>query len=190
MYSRVIQVLCIGLIALQSMGLAHFTMTYPSSRGFNEDQEPISPCGGFNTASSERVVFPLQNAFIEINSGHTSYSYEINAITGNSTVQVGKGSRSYPQAACLPLQLTDSIKNGTSTTLQVVYNGGDGLLYQCVDVVFSSSAPNFNTSACVNADGSSTTSNSTTTTTTSSASSMHVGGAFTFMTALFTYLLI
>lgn len=130
MYSRVIQVLCIGLIALQSMGLAHFTMTYPSSRGFNEDQEPISPCGGFNTASSERVVFPLQNAFIEINSGHTSYSYEINAITGNSTVQVGKGSRSYPQAACLPLQLTDSIKNGTSTTLQVVYNGGDGLLYQ------------------------------------------------------------
>ncbi|KAG1309499.1 hypothetical protein G6F62_014812 [Rhizopus arrhizus] len=70
------------------MGLAHFTMTYPSSRGFNEDQESISPCGGFNTASSERVVLPLQNAFVEINSGHTSYSYEINAITGNSTVQV------------------------------------------------------------------------------------------------------
>ncbi|KAG1441948.1 hypothetical protein G6F56_011269 [Rhizopus delemar] len=188
MIQGLVQIICLGLVSFQAV-LGHFTLTYPSSRGFNEDQESISPCGGFNTASSERVVFPLQNAFIEINSGHTSYSYQINAITGNSTTLVGSGSRSYPQASCLSLNSLDGISAGTNTTLQVVYNGGDGLLYQCVDATFANSAPSFNSSACVNADGSSTNSSSTTTTSsTSDASTVQVGG--TLLVALFTYLLV
>lgn len=144
MYHRYILVIGIALIAMQSMVLAHFTLTYPSSRGFSEDQESVAPCGGFNTASAQRVILPLHNAFIEINSGHTSYSYQINAISGNDTVQVGQGSRGYPQASCLPIQSNSAFKDGTNTTLQVVYNGGDGLLYQVCIVINDTNQTNHN----------------------------------------------
>ncbi|KAI9277410.1 hypothetical protein BY458DRAFT_504897 [Sporodiniella umbellata] len=187
MVRYLMEYVCVGLISLQ-MVLGHFTVTYPSSRGFNEDQEPIGPCGGFNTASAQRTAFPLQDGFIEINSGHTSYSYQINAIQGNTTVNVGSGSRAYPQAACLPLTLDKSITEGTNATLQVIYNGGDGLLYQCIDATFANQVNGFNKSACVNADGSSNNNNNNNNNhPTSNAATIQISG--TLLVALFTYLL-
>ncbi|KAI9470583.1 MAG: hypothetical protein EXX96DRAFT_653703 [Benjaminiella poitrasii] len=156
------------LLSAQAV-LAHFQLTYPETRGFNEDQEPTAPCGGFDTVGS-RTQFPLKDGFVEINSGHTSYSYVVNVLvnnnptasdfSSNSTVQVASGSRDYPQAACLSLNLTNSpdIKAGANATIQIIYNGGDGQLYQCTDVVFSDSPSGWNNSVCVNADGSSTSS--------------------------------
>lgn len=98
--------------------------------------------GGFDTVQT-RTQVPLKNAFVEINSGHTSYSYVVNVVAKNDPVtadfsttselvQVSSGTRSYPQAACLSLNLSNStsIINGTNATIQVIFNGGDGLLYQ------------------------------------------------------------
>ncbi|KAG2229758.1 hypothetical protein INT48_004762 [Thamnidium elegans] len=145
---------------------AHFELKYPTTRGFDETKEPTFPCGGFDTVQN-RTQVPLKDAFVEINSGHTSYSYVVNVLAKNdpttadfstAVVAVSSGTRNYPQAACLSLNLSNGtgITNGSNATIQVIFNGGDGLLYQCTDVTFVDSAPNFDQSMCVNADGSST----------------------------------
>ncbi|KAK4513326.1 Ribosome biogenesis ATPase rix7 [Mucor velutinosus] len=163
-----IAVLVVALVSLQSV-LAHYTITYPNSRGFDETKEPTAPCGGFDTVGT-RTPFPLKGGFVEISSGHTSYSYVVNLLVENApttadfsnstaNVQVATGSRSYPQAACLSLDNLSknaAAKAGANATIQVVYNGGDGELYQCIDVTLADNVGNWNNSMCVNADGSST----------------------------------
>lgn len=132
--------LLVALISSQAV-LAHFQLTYPASRGFDETKEATAPCGGFDTLQT-RTLVPLKNAFVEINSEHTSYTYTVSVLVENSPAvadfsssnltQVASGNRNYPQSACLSLDLTKdaSIVNGANATIQVVFNGGDGLLYQ------------------------------------------------------------
>lgn len=137
---RLVSFVAITLVCLQTLASAHFTLSYPSSRGFDESNESTAPCGGYNTVSTQRVQMPLNSSFIEINSGHPSYTYVVNVLASNSPsvadfsntsnlVEVAQGGRSYPQAACLPLAFKNIAPN-TNVTLQVAYNGGDGLLYQ------------------------------------------------------------
>jgi hypothetical protein len=119
---------------------AHFILNYPASRGFDEDTESTSPCGNYNTVGN-RTQFPLTDGFVEIYSGHTSYSYTVNVIVNNDLsgnystsdlIEVASGSRSYPQDACLSLDITKNanVKDGVNGTIQVTFNGGDGILYQ------------------------------------------------------------
>ncbi|CAO3657088.1 unnamed protein product [Mucor hiemalis] len=155
----------VALISAQTV-LAHFQLLYPASRGFDETKEPTVPCGGFDTVQSKRTLVPLKNAFVEIDSEHTSYTYTVSVLVNNNPAvadfstknltEVASGNRNYPQNACLSLDLSKnpSIVNGANATIQVVFNGGDGSLYQCTDVTFADVAPSFNTSMCVNADGS------------------------------------
>lgn len=42
-----------------------------------------------------------------------------------------------------------------NATIQVIYNGGDGSLYQCADVVLVTNATGFDQSKCVNNNGAS-----------------------------------
>ncbi|KAI8375313.1 hypothetical protein EDC96DRAFT_496781 [Choanephora cucurbitarum] len=167
--NRILLCIAITLVALECYLVnAHFTLTYPSSRGFDESKESTAPCGNFDSVSSTRVKLP-KSAFVEINSGHVSYSYVINAVysnnpstndfSGSSLKQLATGTRSYPQNACLPFQFGDDVENGTNATIQVEYNGGDGILYQCFDATYDNTAT-LNTTACVNADGSATNLNS------------------------------
>ncbi|KAI8967192.1 hypothetical protein BDF20DRAFT_908521 [Mycotypha africana] len=194
-----------ALLSVQS-ALAHFQVTYPGSRGFDENKEPTAPCGGFDTVSAARAEVPLKDAFIEINSGHTSYSYVVNVLVNNNpstadfantsqAVAVANGSRNYPQAACLSLDLNknSAIKAGTNGTIQIIYNGGDGELYQCADVTFVDNPKNWNNSMCTNADGSASSSSPSSSGSSPSASataqsdampSVHFGSFFLFTTAL------
>ncbi|KAI7868438.1 hypothetical protein BDF14DRAFT_1724581 [Spinellus fusiger] len=145
--------------------LAHFSLTYPPTRGFSEDIEANAPCGGFNTPLATRSQFPLKNGFVEINAEHPVYSYQVNilvsdaptetAFTNASTVNVASGNNNFPLQACFPVNLSQvpNAKNGTNATLQVIFNGGDGLLYQCTDIVLVDNAPSFNSSICTNANG-------------------------------------
>lgn len=119
---------------------AHFQMIYPpATRGFDESKEPVAPCGGFDTPSEDRLSMP-HSSFMTIDSGHVSYSYVIKALysdnptagdfTAANLRQLTDGTRTYPQAACLPFEFGSDVQDGTRATLQIVYNGGDGLLYQ------------------------------------------------------------
>ncbi|ORY95937.1 hypothetical protein BCR43DRAFT_407835, partial [Syncephalastrum racemosum] len=165
--------LATAFVAALSGVSAHYQLTYPAPRGFKESTEPTAPCGGFDSVSQQRTQFPLKNGFVEINSEHPSYTYEVKLImgsnpstadfTGSNATTVATGQRNYPEQACLPIDLGNatSVSAGTNATIQVLYNGGDGNLYQCTDVTFADNPSNFNTSVCVNADGSNPLSNST-----------------------------
>ncbi|KAI8066966.1 uncharacterized protein B0P05DRAFT_475496 [Gilbertella persicaria] len=194
MMSRVLLGLAIALVTLECYLVnAHYTMIYPTSRGFNEDTEPTAPCGGFDSVSSSRVKVP-KNAFVTINSGHVSYSYQINAVysnnpntsdfSGSAVKQLAQGTRSYPEASCLAFQFGSDVQDGTNATLQIVYNGGDGMLYQCVDVTVDSSA-SYNSSMCYNADSSTTnTSGNSSSTATTGSGNTSLGSSVTVTTGL------
>ncbi|KAI7908249.1 uncharacterized protein BX663DRAFT_557399 [Cokeromyces recurvatus] len=192
--------LVITLLFMQA-AFAHFHLYYPVSRGFNEDQEPVAPCGGFN-AIGKRTEFPLKDGFVAIHSGHVSYSYTVNVLvnnnpttsdfSSNSIIQVASGNRNSPQAACLPLDLTkdSAIKAGANATIQIIYSGGDGDLYQCTDIIFSDSPSGWNSSACINTSNSSTTSSSSPPSTTSSATSLTITcSLMVFIAACISYII-
>ena len=133
--------LAVLVLAALSSVQAHYQLTYPQSRGFVEDSEPLAPCGGFNTVNTTRTEFPIKNGFLEINSEHVQYQYTVNlALKSNpgaadfssQNATVANGTNSFPDQACLPVDLSkvNGAVDGTPATLQIVYNAGDSLLYQ------------------------------------------------------------
>ncbi|KAG6812555.1 hypothetical protein H0H93_011291, partial [Arthromyces matolae] len=73
---------------------------------------------------------------------------------------------------CFPLDLAQasnvsSLQSGQNVTIQIVFDGGDGQLYQCADLTLSNDASVSNVS-CTNATAS-TTSTATTSTSSSTA---------------------
>ncbi|KAI1308433.1 hypothetical protein EDD11_004284 [Mortierella claussenii] len=153
------------MLLCSSAAMAHYTLDYPASRGFSDDNEPTAPCGGF-AAAGNRTQFPLTKGFLEISSFHVSADIKINVAYGNdpsaadftaaAAAPAGSISINHPGQSCLPLDLSSfkGAANNTNATIQIVYNGGDSPLYQCADVVLVTSAPSFDQSKCVNGTGS------------------------------------
>ncbi|ODO07308.1 hypothetical protein L198_00887 [Cryptococcus wingfieldii CBS 7118] len=135
---------------MASTALAHFTLDYPTTRGFDEDKEPDF-CGGFTSVSS-RQPFPLGSGPVHIDSHHTlatvvafistsdnPSSFDDFNTTSNGTsiplassiFQVAEGD------SCFNIDLGGSLglTNGSDVTLQIQYDGGDGNLYQCADLI-------------------------------------------------------
>lgn len=50
-----------AVLLCSSAAMAHYTLDYPASRGFNDDNEPTGPCGGFDTVKN-RTEFPLSKS--------------------------------------------------------------------------------------------------------------------------------
>ncbi|WVQ85344.1 hypothetical protein IAT38_007509 [Cryptococcus sp. DSM 104549] len=137
---------------LASSALAHFTLDYPTSRGFTDDIEDQF-CGGFNDVSNPRQPFPLGSGPIHIDSHHTLatvvafVSTSTNPTSFNDFNTTSNGT-SIPLATdffqvqsgeyCFNVDLGGlgiGLTNGSEVTLQVQYDGGDGNLYQCTDLV-------------------------------------------------------
>ncbi|KAF9129362.1 hypothetical protein BGX30_013976 [Mortierella sp. GBA39] len=157
------------MLLCSSAAMAHYTLDYPPSRGFSDDDEPIAPCGGaaYNAAGN-RTQFPLTKGFVQITSYHPTASVQVNIAYGNnptaadfttaSSTPVDSVQVTHPFQSCLPLDLSSfaGAANNVNATIQLVYNGGDSPLYQCTDVVLVTAAPSFDQSKCVdNANGSS-----------------------------------
>ncbi|KAF8983164.1 hypothetical protein BGZ46_010762 [Entomortierella lignicola] len=169
------------LLLCSSAAMAHFTLDYPQSRGFDDDKEPTAPCGGFD-AVANRTDFPLTNGFLQIDSHHVKADIKINVVIGNSPVAadfitaagtpVNSTSLNHPGHACFPLNLStfSGATNNTNATIQIVYNGGDSPLYQCADVVLVTSAPGFDQTKCFEDNGSTPSSNPSASATTGSTS--------------------
>ncbi|WVF70824.1 hypothetical protein IAT40_005618 [Kwoniella sp. CBS 6097] len=137
---------------LASTALAHFTLDYPTSRGFDDDNEPQF-CGGFNSVET-RQSFPLGQGPVHIDSHHnlatvvafistspnpTSFD-DFNTTSNGTSIplatdffQVTSGEKCFNVnlGALEGLGLT----NGSEVTLQIQYDGGDGNLYQCADLI-------------------------------------------------------
>ncbi|WWC86150.1 uncharacterized protein L201_001023 [Kwoniella dendrophila CBS 6074] len=135
-----------------STAMAHFTLDYPTSRGFNDDNEP-QYCGGFPNVASPRQPFPLGKGPIHIDSHHSlatvvAFISTSSSPTGFNDFNTTSNGTSIPLAssifqvkqgdACFNVDLGSlgvGLTNGSEVTLQVQYDGGDGNLYQCTDLV-------------------------------------------------------
>ncbi|KAF8971572.1 hypothetical protein BDZ97DRAFT_1651067 [Flammula alnicola] len=165
---------------------AHFQLQFPPPRGvFNQNNEPTF-CDGYLTPAANRTEFPLSGGFFSLNSEHPQWvagvlvSTLANPQSFNNFSQVNSFFQLNGEGAfCIPLDFSKSnvtsLTSGQNVTLQIVFDGGDGQLYQCADLTLSN---NFNISSsvsCTNATGSAsstaTTPAATTTTTTTPKSS-------------------
>ena len=127
-------------LTLAPITLAHFTLKYPASRGFDEDKESNFPCGGFNTVQSQRIDFPISGGPIQINLGHQQTNVAVYMAVGDnpgdafSIVLHPQFTVSGYGDFCLgnisiPSDL--NITEGTKASIQVITNAhGDGGLYQ------------------------------------------------------------
>ena len=134
------------LAALLPLASAHFQISWPANRGFDDGQATSYPCGGFNTPSSTRQNLPLNGSFpLQLNMEHTSVRGMVvlalgDAPTGDDFSIILKPvfQQTGPQDFCigdvvLPSDL--NITDGTQGTIQVITNGHDpneGLYQVCL----------------------------------------------------------
>ncbi|PPR01185.1 hypothetical protein CVT24_006061 [Panaeolus cyanescens] len=147
---------------------AHFQLQYPPPRGvFVEDNEPKfcgksphsfkvmdaddeSNADGYTNVTTNRTHFPLTGGAFSWNSEHPQWVSAFfisttNATSFNDFTQVngfmnGEGEG----VVCVDLDLKSSnatgLTNGQNVTIQVLFSGGDGPLYQCADLILDDSA--------------------------------------------------
>jgi hypothetical protein len=74
------------LLALSFVPLtfAHFELTFPKARGFNDESESSFPCGGFDTVSSERTNFPISGGPIQLSMGHPQTNVAVYMAIGDN----------------------------------------------------------------------------------------------------------
>ncbi|KAG6334926.1 hypothetical protein ID866_4168 [Astraeus odoratus] len=177
-------------LALAAATKAHFQLQYPIPRGpFVEDSEPTF-CDGYTNAVSNRTVFPLTNGLINLNSEHPQWTAGVIVSTKQdpSSFADFNSSSGYQMAVqffqtsgegqyCFPIDLAASgisgVQDGANVTIQIVFDGGDGELYQCADLTLSSNVtvPS-NATSCTNVTTSTSASG-----TTSAPSSTSTSGA-------------
>ncbi|KAG6829976.1 hypothetical protein H0H92_002781 [Tricholoma furcatifolium] len=80
----------------------------------------------------------------------------------------GEGLFCFPFNLSAVTNVTSPLKSGENVTLQFVYDGGDGILYQCADLTLSDDATVPSNVSCTNATGSTTTSATASSTTSTS----------------------
>ncbi|KAJ4297989.1 hypothetical protein N0V90_005888 [Kalmusia sp. IMI 367209] len=137
----------LSLLTLLPLASAHFLLTWPTRRGFDDDKATGGPCGGFDSVSDSRTEFPLSGGPIQLDMHHTQSRVAVYLALGNdpsaddyTITLVPQLSEEGPGNFCLgtvniPSDL--NITAGTNGTIQVVTNGDpNGGLYQCGDVTF------------------------------------------------------
>jgi len=164
---------------------AHFQVAYPPPRGvFVEDNEPTF-CDGYVQAVSNRSEYPLSGGIVTLNSEHPSWSFAIiistvqdptsfdnfTNSTGGQQIVRNFASFSGEGGFCIPLDLSNTgisgVQDGANVTIQYIFNGGDGTLYECSDLTLSS---NFTVPSNVSCTNVTTTSSSSAPSSTSTSS--------------------
>lgn len=130
---------------------AHFQLNSPSARGFDEDTLATFPCGGQDTPSSNRSLFPLAGGPVQLNMEHDHAEVQVLLGLGNDVgenfnitlepifLEEGIGQFCMGDVVSLDIrnpfesaqrlkqwQMVPSslnIKDGTNATIQVVTNG-------------------------------------------------------------------
>ncbi|KAK7694433.1 hypothetical protein QCA50_001619 [Cerrena zonata] len=148
-----------GLLTVAS---AHFALQYPEPRGIRVADDEVNFCDGYPTAASNRSQFPLSGGFVSIESHHQGYTVGVIVSTAqnpssfdNFTTAVDYFTYEQTGTLCFPINLNatgvSGIKDGANVTIQIVYNGGDGNLYQCADLTLNSTLTSVTNATCANA---------------------------------------
>ncbi|KAJ7169648.1 hypothetical protein C8R46DRAFT_895914 [Mycena filopes] len=139
-----------SLIALAN---AHFQLQFPSPRGaFVEDDEPKF-CDGYDNPST-RTVFPLSGGVYSLNSEHKSWTLGVSVTDKANPTDFGDFSTIIPffkgtgeGIFCFSLDFASSNASATAgqnVTLEFVFDGGDGQLYQACLFYTNSPSQTFN----------------------------------------------
>ncbi|EMD41705.1 hypothetical protein CERSUDRAFT_110283 [Gelatoporia subvermispora B] len=141
-----------GLLTVVS---AHFQLQYPAPRGPFVEPNEINFCDGYANAVSNRTEFPISGGFFSLNSEHPQWTLGVIVSTvqdpdnfanftdsnGNEQTAVPFFQTSGEGAFCAPINLSDltsvSLKAGMNVTLQWIFDGGDGELFQCADLTLA-----------------------------------------------------
>ena len=128
------------LFVLLPLTTAHFQLTWPENRGFDDSSATNFPCGGFDSVSSNRTDFPMSGGPIQLNLEHTQTRIAVYMAIGDEPTsnfsivlrpqseREGLGDYCMGQGS-IPSGL--NISAGTKATIQVVSNGDpNGGLYQ------------------------------------------------------------
>ncbi|CAG8961016.1 hypothetical protein HYFRA_00002556 [Hymenoscyphus fraxineus] len=152
-----------ALVALASAATAHFTLSYPAVRGFDEDKLDQFPCGSIDTVSATRTPWPLTGGSIALEMGHSSSTIQVTIAFGNdpgssfNTIIQRPISQTGLGSFCLTgitLPSGVNVTSGTNATIQVITNGDpSGGLYNCADITFSSTATGPSSDVCKNNTG-------------------------------------
>ncbi|EIN13572.1 hypothetical protein PUNSTDRAFT_48521 [Punctularia strigosozonata HHB-11173 SS5] len=160
-----------AIASLFAAANAHFQLQFPTPRGpFVEDDEPHF-CDGYTDAVSNRSTFPLTGGFISLNSEHPKWTIGVlistvqnpnsfdNFTTANNQSQfvVPFQQKNGEGLFCLgPIDIGNlgisGVNDGANVTLEFVFDGGDGDLYQCADLTLSSNftVPSGTAGSCSN----------------------------------------
>ncbi|KAK7058261.1 hypothetical protein VNI00_001892 [Paramarasmius palmivorus] len=156
-----------ALASFVGVAQAHFRLLFPEPRGqFVADKEPEF-CGGYTNAVSNRSEFPLTGGYFTIRSGHPQWTAGVLLSTAQNPSNFGdfnvSGEQQFaryyapePNAGtfCIPLDLSQSgisgLEDGTNVTIQIVFAGGDGNLYQCADLTLRTNTDILANQTCSN----------------------------------------
>ncbi|KAK7064421.1 hypothetical protein R3P38DRAFT_2824396 [Favolaschia claudopus] len=137
------------LASLFGVAYSHFQLQFPAPRGkFVEDDEPTF-CDGYDNPATNRTAFPITGGFFKLNSEHQTWTIGVNLTTNQnpqnfadfSTTLFPFVQKTGEGVSCFPLDLSSAgVQDGQNVTLQVVFDGSDGHLYQCADLTISAAA--------------------------------------------------
>jgi hypothetical protein len=113
---------------------AHFTLDYPPTTGFDEDQEPNPPCGGFPPSLSNLTEWPLVGGEIALDLHHpyALFLFRAQLVGSDSWVNVSDGFvyMSGLGEGCIHALAVPQNWSGLTGVLQVVGQPPDAILYQ------------------------------------------------------------
>jgi hypothetical protein len=128
-------------LSLLPVTLAHFQLTWPTARGFDDDKAGNFPCGGFDSVQQSRTDYPMSGGPLQLKMGHdlthvavylavgSNPGSNYNTVLRQQFVVTGLGDFCMAQIS-IPSGM--NISDGTQATIQVVSNGDSngGGLYQ------------------------------------------------------------
>ena len=127
--------LLVSLLASASLTAAHFLLNTPTTIGFDDDNEGISPCGGFNVSFDKVSDFHVDGDAVSVRSTHPQANWLFRATldktaAGNWTdlgpvINEGELGAFCEESVKVPAEWA-----GSQGVLQIVQNAVDGLLYQ------------------------------------------------------------
>ncbi|KAJ4494280.1 hypothetical protein C8R41DRAFT_310545 [Lentinula lateritia] len=122
---------------------AHFQLQFPPPRGvFVEDQEPDF-CDGYDSVASNRTSFPLTGGIISLDSEHPQWTAAVfitnasNPTSFDNFTQITSFFQETIEGSfCMSFDLSQTnatgLTNGENVTIQILYDGGDGNLFQAM----------------------------------------------------------
>lgn len=128
-----------GLLPLVAVASAHFTLDYPPTTGFDEDQEPNAPCGGFPPDLSNLTDYPLSGGEIAVDLHHPEalFLFRAQLLNADTWVNISDGFVDMVGLGegCINALPVPSNWSGQVGVIQVVAQPPDGILYQVPELL-------------------------------------------------------